>query len=140
MSFVKLNRSLLYKRWSVKVILFIGIDTDWGLQSNETPRRRKRARSPGLPASSSSPTPQPHSRRDSSLPPSSPPPPFSDTEGESADDRDAVQDVIGAEDEDDEGEDLFGPGIDEYVLPSVISSPTDVLQRLRGQRSARCLL
>ena len=99
---------------------FDGIETDYGLQSNETPRRRKRARSPGLPASSSSPTPQPHSRRDSSLPPSSPPPPFSDTEGESADDRDAVQDVIGAEDEDDEGEDLFGPGIDEYVLPSII--------------------
>ena len=31
-----------------------------------------------------------------------------------------MQDVIGAEDEDDEGEDLFGPGIDEYVLPSII--------------------
>jgi hypothetical protein len=31
-----------------------------------------------------------------------------------------VQDVIGAEDEDDEGEDLFGPGIDEYVPPSFI--------------------
>jgi len=25
-----------------------------------------------------------------------------------------VRDVIGAEDEDEEGEDLFGPGIDEY--------------------------
>jgi hypothetical protein len=28
-----------------------------------------------------------------------------------------VQEVIGAEDEDDEGEDLFGAGIEEYVLP-----------------------
>jgi DNA replication licensing factor MCM2 len=53
----------------------------------------------------------PLSRRDSSLPPSSPPAPFSDTDGESADERDAVRDVIDAEDEDEEGEDLFGPGI-----------------------------
>ena len=54
------------------------------------------------------------SRRDSSLPPSSPPPPFSDTDGESADERDAVRNVIDADDEDEEGEDLFGPGIEEY--------------------------
>jgi hypothetical protein len=30
-----------------------------------------------------------------------------------------VRDVIGADDEDDEGEDLFGPGIEEYVFSFV---------------------
>ncbi|KAI9510112.1 MCM-domain-containing protein [Russula earlei] len=82
---------------------------------NQTPRRNKRARSPG-PQLSSSPSGLPLSRRDSSLPPSSPPLPFSDTEGESADERDAVRDVIDAEDDNEEGEDLFGPGIeDDYA-------------------------
>jgi hypothetical protein len=41
-------------------------------------------------------------------------PTFSDTDGESADERDAVRDGIDAEEEDVEGEDLFGPGIEGY--------------------------
>ena len=41
-------------------------------------------------------------------------PTFSDTDDESADERDAVRDGINAEEEDVEGEDLFGPGIEEY--------------------------
>ncbi|THH19967.1 hypothetical protein EW146_g1327 [Bondarzewia mesenterica] len=86
--------------------------------SQQTPRRTKRARSPDLPASSSPPPlgGQSVSRRDSqsSLPPSSPPAPFSDTD-DSADDRDAVQD-INDEDDDEEGEDLFGQEMeDDYA-------------------------
>jgi hypothetical protein len=41
-----------------------------------------------------------------------------------------VRDVIGAEDEDEEGEDLFGPGIDEYgffLLPLEDPSAHDQL-------------
>ncbi|KAI0260810.1 MCM-domain-containing protein [Gloeopeniophorella convolvens] len=92
--------------------------------SNQTPRR-KRARSPDLPASSSPPAPTPLSRRDSSLPPSSPPAPFSDTEGESADDRDAVPN-LDEEDDDDEGEDLFGEGIeDDYAENGVLDAYSD---------------
>jgi DNA replication licensing factor MCM2 len=44
------------------------------------------------------------------LPPSSPPPAFSDTD-ESADDRDAVRDMDDEEDED--GEDLFADAMNE---------------------------
>ena len=49
-----------------------------------------------------------------------------------------MQDVIGAEDEDDEGEDLFGPGIEEYVLPSsliliiTLQRATATMQNMRG--------
>ena len=83
------------------------------LQSSQTPRRSKRPRSASpVPLSSPArPTPQ---RRDSqsSLPPSSPPAPFSDTD-DSLDDRDAVRD---AEDqEEDDGEDLFGENLEVYV-------------------------
>ncbi|KZT24251.1 MCM-domain-containing protein [Neolentinus lepideus HHB14362 ss-1] len=57
----------------------------------------------------------PLARRDSesSLPPSSPPAPFSDTD-DSLDERDAVRDVDEeAEEEEEDGEDLFGANLDE---------------------------
>lgn len=80
-------------------------------QSQRTPRGNKRARSP--PAASSPIPRQTPNRRDSqsSLPPSSPPPPFSDTD-DSLDERDAVRDVDG-EEEDEEGEDLFAQNLEE---------------------------
>ncbi|KAJ3516429.1 hypothetical protein NLJ89_g1130 [Agrocybe chaxingu] len=72
--------------------------------------KRQRDSSPPAP---SSPLQGPSARRgsQSSLPPSSPPAPFSDTD-DSLDERDAVADVEG-EDEDAEGEDLFGEALDE---------------------------
>ncbi|KAI0029089.1 MCM2/3/5 family-domain-containing protein [Vararia minispora EC-137] len=86
-------------------------------KSFSTPRRNnKRARSPGLPADSSPlGAPVPRTRRDSehsTLPPSSSPEPFSDTD-ESLDERDTVRDVNN--EEDDDGEDLFAENMDEYA-------------------------
>ena len=65
------------------------------------------------------------SRRDSehsSLPPSSPVP-FSDTD-DSLDERDAVQDAQDdeVEEEDGDGEDLFGDGMGKYVVPATFLS------------------
>lgn len=88
-------------------------------QSQRTSHRGKRARSPDLPASSSPPGRATVARRDSqsSLPPSSPPAPFSDTD-DSMDERDVVRDIDDEEDE--EGEDLFGQDMAECVLVSSI--------------------
>lgn len=64
----------------------------------------------------SPPIPRPTPRRrgsQSSLPPSSSPIPFSDTDDNiSPDEREAVQDVDG-EDEDEDGEDLFAQNLEE---------------------------
>jgi DNA replication licensing factor MCM2 len=89
------------------------------LQSNPTPRGSKRQRSISPPADSSPARPTP-ARRDSqsSLPPSSPPAPFSDTD-DSMDDRDAVRDIDDDEEEG-EGEDLFAGDLEEYVRESVL--------------------
>ncbi|KAF7315586.1 DNA helicase [Mycena indigotica] len=75
-----------------------------------TPRRNKRPRSPSPDVGSSPPRPAtPPAAKSDDLPPSSPPAPFSDTD-ESLDERDAVQNID--DDEDDaEGEDLFGEGM-----------------------------
>lgn len=56
------------------------------------------------------------SRRDSesSLPPSSPPPPFSDTD-DSLDERDPIRDVEDNAEDEEDGEDLFGEEMDGYV-------------------------
>lgn len=87
------------------------------IQSNTAPRGSKRQRSVSPPAGSSPARPTP-ARRDShsSLPPSSPPAPFSDTD-DSLDDRDVVRD-IDDEEEEGEGEDLFAGDIEEYAIHS----------------------
>ncbi|KAJ7647242.1 MCM-domain-containing protein [Roridomyces roridus] len=72
----------------------------------DTPRRAKRQRSVSPGAGSSPPQPGTPPSRPDSLPPSSPPQPFSDTD-DSVDERDAVRN-IDEDDEDAEGEDLFG--------------------------------
>ncbi|KAF8558043.1 hypothetical protein OG21DRAFT_87252 [Imleria badia] len=79
---------------------------------SQTPRRNKRARSPGIPCSSPVLHTTPQRRESSSsLPPSSPLAPFSDTD-DSVDERDAVRDL--EDDEvDGEGEDLFADDMDE---------------------------
>ena len=51
----------------------------------------------------------------SSLPPSSPPAPFSDTD-DSLDERDAFPDADEVPEEEEDGEDLFGENLDEYVF------------------------
>lgn len=83
-----------------------------------TPRGAKRPRSPPIPSSSPAPRPTPR-RRDSqsSLPPSSPPAPFSDTD-DSLDDRDGVRDIDEDDEEDGEGEDLFADTIEEDYAPN----------------------
>lgn len=79
---------------------------------SQTPRRNKRTRSPGIPSSSPALRLTPQRRESSSsLPPSSPPAPFSDTD-DSLDERDAVRDLEDDE-EDGEGEDLFADGLEE---------------------------
>ncbi|KAH0827522.1 MCM-domain-containing protein [Lanmaoa asiatica] len=92
---------------------------------SQTPRRNKRARSPGIP--SSSPVPPPAAQRresSSSLPPSSPPAPFSDTD-DSLDERDAVRDLEDDE-EDGEGEDLFAEGLEEdYAANELLDHYSD---------------
>ncbi|KAF5370597.1 hypothetical protein D9758_002005 [Tetrapyrgos nigripes] len=84
-----------------------------------TPRRaQKRQRSASPTASSPVQPPQTLHRRASqtSLPPSSPPPPFSDTD-DSLDDRDAVRDIDDAEDDED-GEDLFDDNMQGDYAPN----------------------
>ncbi|KIJ18918.1 hypothetical protein PAXINDRAFT_109366 [Paxillus involutus ATCC 200175] len=79
---------------------------------SQTPRGAKRARSPGIPSSSRAPRATPRrADSESSLPPSSPPAPFSDTD-DSLDERDAVRDL---EDDDAEAdaEDLFADNMEE---------------------------
>ncbi|KAF9049814.1 MCM2/3/5 family-domain-containing protein [Panaeolus papilionaceus] len=80
--------------------------------------KRQRDSSP-LPASSPprAHTPERDDAARSSLPPSSPPAPFSDTD-DSLDERDAVQDVD--EDEDGEGEDLFGEDLEADYAPNEV--------------------
>ena len=51
----------------------------------------------------------------SSLPPSSPPAPFSDTD-DSLDERDTVPDADEEPEEEEDGEDLFGENLHEYVF------------------------
>ncbi|KAG1862569.1 MCM-domain-containing protein [Suillus subalutaceus] len=82
---------------------------------SQTPRGAKRPRSPPIPSSSPAPRPTPR-RRDSqsSLPPSSPPAPFSDTD-DSLDDRDGVRDIDEDDEGDGDGEDLFADNIEEYI-------------------------
>ncbi|PPQ79936.1 hypothetical protein CVT25_003008, partial [Psilocybe cyanescens] len=81
------------------------------------PRGSKRQRDSSPVPATSSPRQRTPTRRNSqsSLPPSSPPAPFSDTD-DSIDDRDAVQDVD--DDEDAEGEDLFGETLEEDYAPN----------------------
>ncbi|KAF9012404.1 MCM2/3/5 family-domain-containing protein [Cyathus striatus] len=81
------------------------------------PRGSKRQRSGSPTPASSPPNPSTPARRDShsSLPPSSPPAPFSDTD-DSLDERNAVQDLDDEEDE--EGEDLFGETLAEDYAPN----------------------
>ncbi|KAH0589034.1 MCM DNA helicase complex subunit [Termitomyces sp. 'cryptogamus'] len=85
------------------------------MQSN-VPRGSKRLRSASPIAGSSPPRPVLTRRdSDSSLPPSSPPAPFSDTD-DGIDDRDAVRDAEDGEEE--EGEDLFGENLEEDYAPN----------------------
>ncbi|KAG1737662.1 MCM-domain-containing protein [Suillus lakei] len=85
---------------------------------SQTPRGAKRPRSPPIPSSSPAPRPTPR-RRDSqsSLPPSSPPAPFSDTD-DSLDDRDGVRDIDEDDEDDGEGEDLFADTVEADYAPN----------------------
>ncbi|KAG2755285.1 MCM-domain-containing protein [Suillus brevipes Sb2] len=85
---------------------------------SQTPRGAKRPRSPPIPSSSPAPRPTPR-RRDSqsSLPPSSPPAPFSDTD-DSLDDRDGVRDIDDNDEDDGEGEDLFADTVEADYAPN----------------------
>ncbi|KAG6891463.1 MCM DNA helicase complex subunit [Termitomyces sp. T32_za158] len=80
---------------------------------SNVPRGSKRQRS-ASPIAPSSPL-RPRRDSDSSLPPSSPPAPFSDTD-DSIDDRDAVRDA--EDDDEEEGEDLFGDNLEEDYAPN----------------------
>ncbi|KAG5353782.1 hypothetical protein C0989_002565 [Termitomyces sp. Mn162] len=83
---------------------------------SNVPRGSKRLRSASPIAGSSPPRPVLTRRdSDSSLPPSSPPAPFSDTD-DGIDDRDAVRDAEDGEEE--EGEDLFGENLEEDYAPN----------------------
>ncbi|KAF6760260.1 MCM-domain-containing protein [Ephemerocybe angulata] len=95
--------------------------------SNQTPRRGKRQRAASPDAADSSPVRTPARRASqSSLPPSSPPAPFSDTDNESLDDRDGVQDAEG-DDDDGEGEDLFADDLlEDYAPNQVLDRYSDV--------------
>ncbi|KAG8213705.1 MCM-domain-containing protein [Butyriboletus roseoflavus] len=92
---------------------------------SQTPRRNKRARSPGIPSSSPVSHPTAQGRESSSsLPPSSPPAPFSDTD-DSLDERDAVRDLENDE-EDGDGEDLFADGMEEdYAVNELLDHYSD---------------
>ncbi|PBK74444.1 MCM-domain-containing protein [Armillaria solidipes] len=96
------------------------------MSQNQTPRRAKRRREPSADPASSPPvqaTPQRHLSQ-SSLPPSSPPAPFSDTD-DSLDDRDAVRDVDDDEDDED-GEDLFADNLEEdYAANELLDKYSD---------------
>ncbi|KAJ7770136.1 MCM-domain-containing protein [Mycena maculata] len=94
--------------------------------SSETPRRGKRQRSASPDAAGSSPTrPVTPPTRLDSLPPSSPPQPFSDTD-ESMDERDAVPNIDDDE-EDAEGEDLYGQDLleDDYAPNELLDKYSD---------------
>ncbi|KAJ7188126.1 MCM-domain-containing protein [Mycena filopes] len=82
--------------------------------SQQTPRRGKRQRSLSPVVGSSPPQPATPPTRQDSLPPSSPPAPFSDTD-DSLDER-GVPNID--DDEDVEGEDLFGEGLQEDYAPN----------------------
>ncbi|TBU53779.1 MCM-domain-containing protein [Dichomitus squalens] len=92
----------------------------------ETPRGAKRRRSVTPPPGSSPPGPSRVERdEESSLPPSSPPAPFSDTD-ESLDERDAVKDVNDEPDEGDDGEDLFAEEFeDDYATNELLDRYSD---------------
>ena len=97
--------------------------------ASQTPRGAKRRRSVTPPPGSSPPGPSRVERdEDSSLPPSSPPAPFSDTD-ESMDERDAVRDVNDDADDDD-GEDLFAEEFEEYVQCPPPPSAITLLSRV----------
>ncbi|KAF4599790.1 MCM DNA helicase complex subunit [Pleurotus pulmonarius] len=86
-----------------------------------TPRRNKRQRSITPPPG---PTPARRLSQSSSLPPSSPPAPFSDTD-DSLDERDAIRDAEG-DDDDEEGEDLFGQTLeDDYTGNDILDTYSD---------------
>ncbi|KAM5543152.1 hypothetical protein V8D89_003026 [Ganoderma adspersum] len=91
-----------------------------------TPRGAKRRRSVTPPPGSSPPGPSRVERdEDSSLPPSSPPAPFSDTD-ESMDERDAVRDVNDDPDDDDDGDDLFAEEFeDDYATNELLDRYSD---------------
>ncbi|KAI6046020.1 hypothetical protein EDC04DRAFT_1862733 [Pisolithus marmoratus] len=79
-------------------------------------RGSKRARSPPIPGSSPAPRPSPRRRESaSSLPPSSPPAPFSDTD-DNMEESEVVKDLGDEEDED--GEDLFGAEMQDDYAPN----------------------
>ncbi|GJE97383.1 MCM-domain-containing protein [Phanerochaete sordida] len=94
------------------------------------PRRITKRRRSASPTRGSSPAPVPTtSRRDgdesSSLPPSSPPAPFSDTD-ESLDERDAVPDADEIPEEEEDGEDLFGENLaDDYAVNEALDRYSD---------------
>ncbi|KAI0344781.1 MCM-domain-containing protein [Trametopsis cervina] len=93
-------------------------------------RRAKRRRSVSPAQGSSPPGPRPVATQDdadvdSSLPPSSPPLPFSDTD-DSMDERDAVRDADDGPDEEEDGEDLFGETLeDDYAVNEVLDRYSD---------------
>ncbi|RPD78428.1 MCM-domain-containing protein [Lentinus tigrinus ALCF2SS1-7] len=91
-----------------------------------TPRGAKRPRSVTPPPGSSPPGPSRVERdEDSSLPPSSPPAPFSDTD-DSMDERDAVRDVNDEPDEEDDGDDLFAEDFeDDYATNELLDRYSD---------------
>lgn len=87
--------------------------------SQSAPRRITKRRRSASPADRSSPAPVPTTSRrdaedDSSLPPSSPPAPFSDTD-DSLDERDTIHDADEVPEEEEDGEDLFGENLNECV-------------------------
>ncbi|KAI6121457.1 MCM-domain-containing protein [Pisolithus sp. B1] len=83
---------------------------------SQTQRGSKRARSPPLPSSSPAPRPSPPRRESSSsLPPSSPPAPFSDTD-DNMEESEVIKDL--RDEEDDDGEDLFGAEIEDDYAPN----------------------
>ncbi|KAI0768718.1 MCM-domain-containing protein [Trametes elegans] len=91
-----------------------------------TPRGAKRRRSV-TPPRGSSPAAPAYADRDeeSSLPPSSPPAPFSDTD-ESLDERDAIRDVDDDADDADDGEDLFAEDFDDdYATNELLDRYSD---------------
>ncbi|THV02336.1 MCM-domain-containing protein [Dendrothele bispora CBS 962.96] len=84
-----------------------------------TPRRANKRQRSSSPAASSPVQPSQTPRRrasQSSLPPSSPPAPFSDTD-DSLDDRDLVPDIDEPEEEGD-GEDLYGDNLEQDYAPN----------------------
>ncbi|KAI0829890.1 MCM-domain-containing protein [Trametes gibbosa] len=91
-----------------------------------TPRGAKRRRSVTPPRGSSPAGPSRAERdEDSSLPPSSPPAPFSDTD-ESLDERDAVRDVDDNAVDDEDGEDLFAEEFeDDYATNQLLDRYSD---------------